>query len=314
MPLDPQVAALLEAQAGAPDFCDLPLAEARERMRGLQEMSGEPVAIGAVVELAVAGAAGPLPATLHVPAEAPDRRALWPGILYFHGGGWVGGSRASIAGTCRKLAAWSGCAVLAVDYRLAPEHHFPAAVEDGQAAFRWLRGNAAGLGLDADWLAVGGGSAGANLALATALAVRDAGEPPPAHLLLAYPVVDLTFDQPSCVELGDGYLLTTRTMKWFAGHYLADPADAASPLSSPLRADLRGLPPAHVTIAEFDPLRDQQEALVDRLDAAGVPVTRLLAGGLIHGFLGMSSVLDAADGHLRTAASALGAAARQPLA
>jgi acetyl esterase len=303
--LDPQIATLLEQQADAPDICDLPLAEARERMRGLQELGGEPDAVGDLREIEIASPAGPLEATVYRPAVPPEGGSP-PALLYLHGGGWVGGSRQAIDGTARRLANAARCLVVSADYRLAPEHPFPAAVEDAHCWLRWTAGSAADLGADPARLAVGGASAGATLALSAALKARDEGDRLPDFLLLHYPIADRSLDQESCRTLATGYVLTTRSMEWFWNHYLADhPDDAAHPYASPLRADLAGLPPTHVLTAGYDPMKDQQRALVERMRAAGVPVEHLEATGLVHGFLGMSSVLDAADDYLVASAGAL---------
>lgn len=311
--LPPQVAALLELQQDEPDFPDLGVEAARHRMQGLQARSGTPVPVGAVQEIDIPTAAGGMRATAYVPPPGAGREEPWPVLLYLHGGGWIGGSRQSIDGTCRKLARWSGCVVVAPDYRLAPEAPFPAAVDDVTDAARWLADNgASALGGDPGWLAVGGASSGANLALALALRSRDGHAPPLRHLLLAYPPVSPRLDDESCAELGEGFILTTRAMAWFWSLYCPDPEQATSELAAPLLAtSLRGLPPTHLVIAELDPLRDQLLALHRRLLDSEVDVTVLLAGGMPHGFLGMSEVLEDADVHLRASAEHLAAHARR---
>lgn len=248
-----------------------------------------------------------IPSTVYTPKVASyDLRSV---LLYLHGGGWIGGSRQSIDGTCRKLANWSRCLVVAPDYRLAPEHPFPAAVDDVLAVARWLEAHAPELGGDPDWLAVGGASSGANLAVSLALIARDEGVPTVRFLLLAYPPVDHAMDQASCTTYAEGFILTTRSMNWFWSNYCADPSAAADPLVSPLRAtSLAGLPPTHLLAAELDPLHDQVQAFGDRLERDGVSVIRVTARGMTHGFLGMSEMIDDADHHLRESALALAAA------
>jgi acetyl esterase len=214
--------------------------------------------------------------------------------VYFHGGGWVIGDIASHDTICHRLAGGVPAVVVSVDYRLAPEHRFPAAVEDSDAAVRWVSEHAQGFGGDRGRLAVAGDSAGGALATVAARHARDAGGPPIAFQLLIYPATDMTCSLPSHVENGNGYLLDTDTMSWFTDHYLGD-ADRRHPDASPLFApDLAGLPPALVVTAGFDPLRDEGEAYAGRLEQAGVPVTTSRYQGMFHGFYGLDPVLDAA--------------------
>jgi acetyl esterase len=237
----------------------------------------------AVEERTAAG----LPARLYVPRGAP---APAPLLVYFHGGGWVIGSPATHDGACRLLAHGAAVRVLSVDYRLAPEHRFPAAADDAFAAFRWAAGNAAALGADPDAIAVGGDSAGGNLAAVTARRARDAGGPQPAFQLLVYPATDFSRPRrPSAALFGQGYLLTTDRMDWFEDHYVPAEEDKRSPDASPLLAEnLRGLAPAHVATAAADPLRDEGEAYAARLRKAGVPVS-LYRHPHLHGFLNMTA-------------------------
>jgi acetyl esterase len=215
--------------------------------------------------------------------------------VYLHGGGWVLGDLDAYDGLCRTLAAKLRCVVVSVDYRLAPEHRFPNAPEDCYAAARWVAENAASLGIDPGSIAVGGDSAGGNLAAVVALMARDRGGPRIAYQILVYPVTERSFDTGSYRDNGADYFLTTDMMIHFWKEYLSGEDDAASPYASPLRAkDLKGLPPALVITAEFDPLRDEGETYAKRLEQAGVPVRVSRYDGMIHGFYAMPSVFPQA--------------------
>jgi acetyl esterase len=212
-------------------------------------------------------------------------------------------------GTARHLAVGGNCVTISVDYRLAPETKFPGPANDCYAATVWAAQHAASLNGDARRIAVGGDSAGGNLAAAIALMARDRGEPPLVFQLLVYPVTDRDFGTPSYEQNATGYLLSTDSMKWYWEHYLSDPADAANPYAAPLQAkDLSNLPPALVITAEYDPLCDEGEAYGRRLQEAGVPTTCTRYDGMIHGFFGMSAVMDKGKQAIREAASALQAA------
>ncbi len=227
----------------------------------------EPHAVHEVYDRTVPGPAGPVPVRVYRPSEATGL----PVVVWFHGGGWVIGGLDSHDHLCRLLCDDAGCVVVSVDYRLAPEHPFPAAVEDCVAAYGWVAANATEVGGDPGRVAVGGDSAGGNLAAVVALTRRDAGDPPPRAQVLVYPVTDHEFDSPSMHENATGYFLEREHMRWFFGHYLRTPADADDWRVSPLRApDLSGVAPAIVVTAEYDPLRDQGEAYGARLRAAGV--------------------------------------------
>jgi acetyl esterase len=252
---------------------------------------------------------GQIPLRLYRPAGVSDATPL-PVYVYFHGGGWVIGDLESHDVLCRQLTAESGACVIAVDYRLAPEHKFPAAADDAWAATRWIVGHAAELGVDAGRLAVGGDSAGGNLAAVVALMSRDAGGPAIALQVLIYPVTDVGSESQSYADFADGYMLTRDSMRWFTAHYLGRKEEANDWRVSPLRApSLAGLPPALILTAGFDPLRDEGAAYATRLREAGVTVDYVSFGGMIHGFVGMGRVLDSA---LR-AVSLIGAALRQAL-
>ena len=247
-----------------------------------------------------------MPARLYDPAPDRGPRGL---LVYLHGGGWVVGSIDTHDPVCRFLAHAADVGVLAIEYRRAPEHRFPAAVDDAFAAFRWAAGNAGALGCDPARVGVAGDSAGGNLAAVVAqLAARDGGARP-ALQLLSYPVTDVSRKHPSYRLFADGYFLTEREMDWYRGHYLPDEGAARDPRASPLLAsDLHGLPPAVVLTAGFDVLRDEGEAYARRLAEAGVPVRLRRHAGLIHGFCnatGMSrsarAAMEEATGWVRDA-------------
>ncbi|MHB0871236.1 MAG: alpha/beta hydrolase [Chloroflexota bacterium] len=292
MPLDPQVVALLERSAagGLPPYPGLSPTEARRvMMLRTATMAGEPPAVARLEDRWIPGPGGPLRVRIYTPAG----REPFPLLVYLHGGGFVVGSVDSHDNLCRAIANAGGCIVVSVDYRLAPEHKFPAAVDDTYAATRWVADNAAVLGADPDCIAVGGDSAGGNLATVVALRARDEEGPRLCHQLLLYPVTNYGFDTPSYRENGSGYMLTLADMEWFWAHYLAGEVDGRHPHASPLRAeDLSGLPPALVLTAEFDPLRDEAEAYAARLREAGVPVTLTRYDGMVHNFVRLYAALD----------------------
>jgi len=310
-PAAPGVTGLLEPQAqqflsdlasiDEPPLEALTPPEAREyirRTRAAFAVAGE--AVARVEDRKILGPAGPLPIRIYTPrGEAPL------GVLvYFHGGGWVLGDLEMVDALARALANRAGCVVVSVDYRLAPEHPFPAAFDDAYAATLWTAAHAAELGADAQRIAVGGDSAGGNLAAAVALAARDRDGPHLVSQLLIYPVADRDFSRPSFVAFSDGYFLTTAAMKWFWGHYLRDAADAENPYAAPLRAaSLRDLPPATVVIAGYDPLRDEGEAYARRLHDDGVDVTVRHYPGMLHGFFVIGAFDRAAEAIADCAAS-----------
>jgi acetyl esterase len=306
MPLDPQAEALLAqlTATGAPPLHTQSVATARTMMESFNGLLGEPEAVARAVDRTVPGPAGDIPVRIYTPAG----QAPFPLLVYFHGGGWVLGGLETHDRICRSLANGAGSVVVSVDYRLAPEHKFPAAAEDCYAATAWAAGNAASLGADPARVAIGGDSAGGNLTAVVAIMARDRGGPRLRHQLLVYPVTDATFDTPSYRENATGYFLETDGMRWFWNHYLTGDADRTNPLASPLRGDLRGLPPALVITAEYDPLRDEGEAYAARLREADVPVTLTRYHGMIHGFFGMGALLDQGKAAIREAAAALRAA------
>lgn len=308
MPVDPKIVALLrEAEKTDPRPLEsLSVAEARARGGSVNIAPALPPEPVAEVRDLVIDALPPIPARLYRP-----RPGTLPLLVYFHGGGWVVGSVASSDPFCRALANASGCAVLSLEYRLAPEDPYPAAAEDAYAATRWSADHAAEHGMDPARIAVGGSSAGGNLAAVAALMARERGAPRIAFQLLHVPVTDHDFDTPSYRANAIGYGLTRSGMRWFWDQYAPDPKVRGEPYASPLRAkDLSHLPPAHVVTAECDPLRDEGKAYASRLLAAGVPTTYVEYPGMVHGFTGMAVTIPMG----RTAIDDMGAALRRALA
>jgi len=308
MPLDPQCQLVIDQLAALSfDWTSLEPARVRAAFAAMPLVPGE--AVARVEDRTLPGPAGPLPVRVYAPAGAGP--APLPALVYFHGGGFVLCNLDSHDGTCRSLANAAGCAVVSVDYRLAPEHRFPAAPEDCYAATRFVAENAAAFGVDPRRLAIGGDSAGGNLTAVVALMARDRGGPELRFQLLIYPVTDCAFDTPSYRENGEGYFLTAQQMRWFWEHYLARAAQAADPYASPLRAEkLEGLPPGLVITAEYDPLRDEGEAYAARLREAGVAVTLSRYDGMIHGFFGMGAAIERARAAVAEAGAALRTALR----
>jgi len=304
--LDPQVQWMLTLQkvtrrpaldSGSPE-------RARRLMAIDQRMVDAPPAqLHEVRELEVAGAAGPLRARLYRPTAA----ARGPGLLYFHGGGFVVGDLDSHDGACRVLALESGAAVLAVDYRLAPEHPFPAAADDALAVWAWLVEHCAEVGFERDRIAVGGDSAGATLAAVVAHLGPERAGASPCFQLLIYPSVDRgNGARPSRKLFAEGFVLTGGLVSWFMSHYLSDPAGLDDPRISPIRFEsFREQPPAHVLTAGFDVLRDEGEAYAERLREAGVEVSHERAEGLFHGFMQTLGVVDEGRRALERAAARL---------
>jgi len=294
--LHPQAKALLDLieQRGVPPTHTLTPADARRfyrERRGLTQP--EPPALAQVQDLSVTGPNGVIPLRLYRPSST---LALLPVLVYFHGGGWVMGDLDTHDTLCRQLALGSGCAVVAVDYRMGPEHRFPAAVQDCLAATRHIATNSPGWGLDGTRMAVGGDSAGGNLAAVVAIARRDDGDLPLALQLLIYPATDMRRNAPSHTSNGQGYLLTQDTMTYFHDHYIAKPEQdldwRASPLLCP---DLSHLPPALVLTAGYDPLRDEGLMYSQRLTEAGNAATHICFERQIHGFITMGRVIDEAN-------------------
>jgi acetyl esterase len=281
--------------------------EARDSARHEANITGSrpPIPMAQVEKLEMPGHGGPIPARLYVPANVAGDAAA-PLLLYFHGGGWVIGDLDTHDGTCRFLAAAAGATVLAVDYRLAPEHPFPAAVEDAWAAFAWAAANGTRLGIDPARIAVGGDSAGGNLAAVVSLLARAGGGAMPAMQLLIYPPTDAAAELPSRRLFAEGFLLTKRDMDLFEQAYLPPGCDAADPRASILLApDLRGLPPAYVATAGFDPLRDEAEAYALRMREAGVRVALRRHPGLTHNFVNLTAISRTSRAAMLEAAGAL---------
>jgi acetyl esterase/lipase len=310
VPVDPAFAPMLESIAAMPPpppGSD-PVASARAGT-AMMFTHPSPPDVG-VEERVLPGPSAAIPVRVYTPRDL-DAPA---GVLgYFHGGGFIAGSVDSHDGTVRELAAGAGCVAVSVEYRLAPEHPYPAALDDCLAALHWVAANAAEIGGDPGRIAIGGDSAGGNLAAAVALRNRDEGGPALAFQLLVYPVTDVACVTPSMTENATGYMLTADSMRWMWSNYLAGGvADAATdPYASPAAApDLAGLPPAMVITAEYDPLRDEGEAYAARLLAAGVATDVIRYDGQIHGFFSMHALapqskaaIDAASGALRRAFS-----------
>jgi acetyl esterase len=293
MPLDPQAQAVLDQMAtlGLPAFNTLSPEQARRQMEMTRAAAppGDPV--HQVEDRTIPGPGGDIPVRIY----RPEGDGPLPALVYFHGGGWVIGNIETHDATCRSLTNGAQCVVISVDYRLAPEHKFPAAADDAYAATKWVADNATSLGLDPSRIAVGGDSAGGNLAAVVALMAKEQGGPALVYQVLIYPVTDYNYETASYKENAEGYLLSKDSMVWFWDHYLSAPADGKNPHASPLQAtDLSGLSPALVITAEYDPLRDEGAAYAERLKQAGVPVVYTLYPGMIHGFFGMSAVLDKA--------------------
>jgi len=307
MPLDPEAKMLLEQMtAVVRPFDELSVEEARAAIVTLSAAAGEGEAVARVETRTVPGPRGEIPVRVY----APEGRAPLPALVYFHGGGWVIGNLETHDGLCRHLANAAGALVVSVDYRLAPEHPFPAPGEDAYTATRWVAANAGALGGDARRIAVGGDSAGGNLAAVVSLMARDRGGPPLVFQLLVYPVTDApSANTASYRENAEGYFLTARMMRWFWNHYCGKNPDLSDPYLCPLRArDLKRLPPALVITAEFDPLRDEGEAYAARLREAGNQADLKRYPGMIHGFFGMGPLLTKAREATKEAASALRAA------
>lgn len=293
MALDAQTAALLAQlqEAAVPTLGTASVTETREMAMGFIALQGEAEPVARVVHRFIPGPGADLPVRVYY----PEGDGPFPAYVLYHGSGWTIANLDVADVPARAFVNRSGCAVVAVNYRKAPEHPFPAPLEDCYAALCWTVANAEDLGLDPGRIGVTGDSAGGNLAAAVCLKARDDHGPSIAHQLLVYPVTDHSFDTPSYQENAEGYLLERQSMEWFWGHYLADPADGDHPYASPLRApDLAGLPPAFVVTAGFDPLRDEGERYADRLREAGVTVRARRYETMIHGFLWFGGVVDGA--------------------
>ncbi|MFC9434466.1 alpha/beta hydrolase [Nocardia sp. NPDC057030] len=291
--LHPQTEAVLQLMMAAYPDLGVGVTDAAAARRALSRTKQPPGPdVARVEDRIIPGAAG-IPVRIYWPVA--DATAH-PVIVYFHGGGFVLCGLDSHDGICRMLAAGVPAIVIAVDYRLSPEHKYPAAVEDADRAVAWAHANAAALGGDPERLVVAGDSAGGNLAAVSCLRARDGAGPPIAFQLLFYPWLDFLAELPSRRDNAEGYYLTATHLRWFEQQYLNAPSEAAQPQVSPLRApDLTDLPPALVITAEYDPLRDEGEAYGTRLSEAGVPARTYCAAGLFHSFFAMMDFLPGAQ-------------------
>ncbi len=308
--LHPQARALIDlmAERGVPATHTLSPADARNFYRERRFFTQpEPLAVAEVKDLSSAGPHGAIPLRLYKPLGVQAPASGLPVLVYFHGGGWVIGDLETHDVLCRQIANASACAVVAVDYRMGPEHRFPCAVDDCCAATRWVHDHAAALGLDASRLAVGGDSAGGNLAAVVSILARDAGNLPISFQLLIYPATDMRRLSNSHQTNGQGYVLTTETMDYFQGHYTGgNEAHYVDWRASPSLTDSHAnLPPALVLTAGFDPLRDEGIAYAQKLSDAGGRTTHISFERQIHGFITMSRVLDEANVAVRICAMEL---------
>jgi acetyl esterase len=297
--LDPDAAAVFKAyqEAGRPPYETVSPAEARELYLKARFVSNpEPPELESVAPLAIPSPAGPIPARVYTPKTPRKANGLAPVLVFFHGGGWTIGNLDSHDVVCRKLADEGELIVISVDYRLAPEHKFPAAVDDAIAATKWIADNAKQLGIDASRLAVGGDSAGGNLAAVVAISAREGHGPAIAAQVLIYPAIDFALTHPSHSEPATSILLTHSVIRWFRDNYLNSTADVHDWRASPARAKtLIGLPAAYVLTAGADPLRDEGDEYAQRLKEAGVPVTYRTFPGQFHGFFTMGKLLQQAN-------------------
>ena len=300
MPVDPQIQAILDKSAHLPGTDTLSVAVARARYDALAKVLPPAAPVAAVSERTIDGPGGALRLRIYT----PEGQGPFPVVVFFHGSGFVLCSLDTHDGMCRNLCGGAGVLVVSVDYRLAPEHRFPAAPDDCLAATRWVAGHAAEFGGDPARIVVAGDSAGGNLAAVTALRIRDEGGPKLRGQLLLYPVTaHSSADMPSYAENATGCGLTRATMEWFWNHY-ADPAAARNPHAAPLTApDLSRLPPALVQVAEYDPLRDEGIRYAERLLAAHVPTELSRWDGMNHGFLFWVNQVDAATEAMREASA-----------
>ncbi len=308
MPLHPETVAVLQLikDSGRPPMHTLSAAEAREvsaRSRAIMQPTPPDVAL--VENLSCPGPLGEV-RLRHYRGAGTAADAVLPGVVFFHGGGWVIGDLESHDQVCRSLANAAQCSVVAVDYRMAPEHVFPAAVNDSAAAYAWVVQNAAALKIDARRIAVAGDSAGGNLATVVALMARDGAFAAPCFQWLVYPAVDMTASLPSYERVTEGFILTTATMKWFRDQYLGSEAQQYDWRASPLRAaSLAGLPPALVLTCHWDPLCDEGTLYAQRMASEGVRVQHVHMNDQMHAFLTMGKFIGASDMAIRHGALAL---------
>jgi acetyl esterase len=290
--LDPQAQDLLDVidAAGLTPIHTLSVADARERMRATLIAMTEPLTLISVEDVCLGTPGGPLRLRLYRPREG-----TLPAALFLHGGGWTLNDLDTHDDLCRRLAKRSGWMFASLDYRRAPEHKHPAALEDAYHAYRWLSDNARLIGCDPTCGAVVGESSGGTIAASLTLLLRDSGAPMPSYQVLAYPLMDGVDRWPSRGEYGSGYILDIQQVRWFLGNYIPPECDPADPYLFPiLSRDLSGLPPTLVMTAEFDPLRDEGISYAQKLAQAGVAVEHLHAADQMHGFLLLSRAVDRA--------------------
>ena len=290
MALDPQAKVILDLMADS-GFTFEGMTPEQLRSRMAMANMPSPVELASITDRTIPGPDGPVPVRIY----RPSADSGLPVTVFFHGGGWVIGDLESHDHCCRTIAAKANCVVVAVDYRLAPEAKFPAAVDDAWAATEWVATHGDELDVDVSRLAVAGDSAGGNLAAVVANMSRDHDHVEVIQQALIYPVTDGACDRPSMTDNAEGYLLTSTAMDFFHGHYLRSDADIADPRYSPIVSDLVGAPPAVVVTAEFDPLRDQGNAYAEKLAASGVEVDHVEYEGMFHGFFSMDAGLDVAS-------------------
>ena len=307
MPVDPIVQGFLDqfAAAEGPALEEMQPAEARVAFDPMMELQGPPEDVASIEDRSATGPNGDVPVRIYrASTESP-----LPVLVFMHGGGWVVGSIAFHDRICRSLTNLLGAAVVSVEYRLAPEHRYPAAAEDSYAALVWVHEHARELGIDPDRIALGGDSAGGNLTAVVSLMARDRGGPPLVYQVMHCPVTDHSFETESYRANAEGYMLSRPGMQWFWDHYVPDVADRDEPYASPLRAtDLGGLPPALVQVAQFDPLHDEGVAYAERLRDAGVEVTLTDYSGMIHDLWMFGALFSQARAALEETASHVRAA------
>ncbi len=308
MPLDPQIKAILDqaASSGAPPLNTLTPHKARLAFRAmLESFTDTPPMVAKCEDHAIPGPEGEIGLRIYT----PEGKGPFPALMFFHGGGWVLGDLDTHDALCRALTREARCVTVSVDYRLAPEHKFPAAAEDCYAASQWAARNRTAIGASSAPLAVSGDSAGGNLAAALCLMARDRGDLRIGYQLLMYPALDASLKTGSMSEFAEGYLLTRADMVWFWNHYLRTEEDRSNPYACPVAAtDLRGLPPATVITAEYDPLRDEGETYAKRLREAQVRVVARRYDGMTHGFMSMAPFVDKGRKAIEEAAANLRAA------
>jgi acetyl esterase len=311
MPLDPQARVYLSKMESLqiPGFHTMSPVDARKLFKAMRGLTARPDPVESVENRVTPGGIA-----LRVYRPIGSGRDPLPALVFFHGGGWVLGDLETVDNLCRRLANGSGCSVVSVDYRLAPDCKFPGPVDDSFDAVRFVQEEADSLGIDPRRIGVGGDSAGGNLAAAVALKARDSEGVSIALQLLIYPITDFSFDTPSYLENAEGYGLSREMMVWYWDQYLARPEDGQLPLASPLKADnLAGLPPAMVMTAGFDVLRDEGQAYAARLIEAGVAAELKHYPGMIHGFLQMADSFDEGKRAIADASEALRSALSRPV-